>query len=72
VSVPNSLDDGTYDISHFYGRSITLDVVVKPHTGIDATSSPTAAEAVLRDRLLAYMYPGVRPTLIFPSTRTLG
>jgi len=66
VSVPNSLDDGTYDISHFYGaRSITLDVIVKPHTGLDATSSPTAAEAVLRDRLLAYMYPGVRPTLIF-------
>ena len=74
VSVPNALDDGTFDVTRYYGaRSITLDVVLKPHTGLDPTSPPivwpgpgqTAAEAKLRDKLLAYLYPGVRPTLIF-------
>jgi len=66
VAVPNSLDDGTFDVTRFYGaRSITFSIVLKPHTGVDPNSSPTAAEAKLRDRLLAFLYPGVRPTLIF-------
>lgn len=66
VTVPNALDDGTFDVTRFYGaRSITFDIVLKPHSGSAPNSPVTAAEAVLRDRLLAYLYPGVRPTLIF-------
>jgi hypothetical protein len=66
VVVPNSLDDGTYDVTRFYGsRAITLDVVLKPHSGLAPSSAPTAPESVLRDRLLAFLHPGLRALLIF-------
>jgi hypothetical protein len=66
VAVPNSLDDGTFDITKFYGaRSITLDIVLKPHSGISPSSPLLGAESLLRDRLLAFLHPGTRPVLIF-------
>ena len=66
VVVPNSIDDGTFDVTRFYGsRSITLDIAIKSHTGIAPSSTYIAPEAELRDALLAFLYPGARPTLIF-------
>jgi len=66
VVVPNSLDDGTFDVTRYYGaRAITLDVVLKPHAGLGPASRPTAPEPVLRDRLLAFLHPGLRSLLWF-------
>jgi len=66
VVVANSLDDGTFDITRYYGsRAITLDIVLKPHAGLGPMSAPTAPESVLRDRLLAFLYPGLRALLYF-------
>jgi hypothetical protein len=66
VRVPNALDDGTFDVTRFYGaRAISLDIALKPHSGTGPSSPFIAAEAVLRDRLLAFTYPGIRPILVF-------
>jgi Siphovirus-type tail component, C-terminal domain len=66
VSVNNSLDDGTFDVTRFYGaRSVSLDVVLKPYSGVNTTSRFVASESRLRDKLLAYTYPGIRSVLVF-------
>ena len=66
VMIPNALDDGTFDLTRFYGsRAITLDIALKPHSGTGPSSPFIAAESVLRDRLLAYTYPGIRPVMVF-------
>lgn len=67
VKLNNSLNDGTFDITRFYGsRAITLDIVLKGHGGIaPGQGARLGAEAELRDRLLGYMYPAVRPVLLF-------
>jgi hypothetical protein len=65
VRNPNSLDNGSFDNTRYYGaRSITLDVTLKPHSGVDKTSAFIASEAQLRDRLLAFTNPGVRSALL--------
>ena len=66
VKLNNSLDDGTFDVTRFYGaRAVSLDVVLKSHVGLTPASDYINSEAYLRDRLLAYLYPGIRSTLLF-------
>ena len=66
VKLNNSLDDGTFDVTRFFGaRAVSLDVVLKPHQGLTPASYATAPEAQLRDKLLGYLYPGIRPRLLF-------
>jgi hypothetical protein len=66
VTVPNSLDDGNFDVTRYYGpRAISLDIALKPHTGVAPNSPRIMSEAKLRDRLLAYTYPGIRPRIVF-------
>lgn len=66
VKVPNSLDDGNFDVTRFIGaRAVSLDVTLKPHIGLTPASPYVNAEAYLRDRLLAYLYPGIRSRLLF-------
>jgi hypothetical protein len=65
VRVPNSLDNGSFDNTRYYGaRAITLDVTLKPHTGVGPTTGFIASEAQLRDRLKAFTNPGVRSSLL--------
>jgi hypothetical protein len=66
VSINNSLDHGTFDVTRFFGaRAVSLDVTLKPHTGLTPASSKIAPESMLRDKLTGYLYPGIRPTLVF-------
>lgn len=66
VRVNNSLDDGAFDVTRFFGaRAVSLDVTLKSHTGLTPASSYLNPEAVLRDRLLGYLYPGIRSRLLF-------
>src|SRR5580765_1940614 len=59
VKLPNSLDDGTFDVTRFYGaRVVSMDVTLKSHTGITPVSPYIAPESVLRDKLMGYLYPG--------------
>ena len=65
VVYPNSLDDGTYDLTRYIGsRAVTLNIVLRP------TDSPTGVvdvrvEAQMRDALLAFVHPYARPRLLF-------
>jgi Domain of unknown function (DUF4082)/Siphovirus-type tail component, C-terminal domain len=66
VKMNNSLDDGVFDVTRFFGaRSVSLDVTLKSHTGLTPASNYIASEAVLRDKLLGYLYPGIRSTMLF-------
>jgi hypothetical protein len=66
VTLNNSLDDGTYDLTQYIGsRAITLDITLKPHAGLTPLSPFIAAESVLRDRLLRFCHPRARPSLVF-------
>ena len=65
VVYDNSLDDGTYDLTRYVGdRAVSLDIVLRP----TATSSSLAlvrSEPVMRDELLRFAHPTVRPLLVF-------
>ena len=66
VKLNNSLDDGVFDVTRFFGgRAVSLDVTLKSHTGLTPASPYVASEAYLRDRLVGYLYPGIRSRLLF-------
>jgi hypothetical protein len=70
VKLNNALDDGTFDVTRFYGaRSVSLDVTLKSHTGLTPASDFINSESFLRDKLLGYLYPGIRSTLLFSEHR---
>ena len=66
VKLNNSLDHGTFDVTRFFGaRAVSLDVALKPHTGLTPASPRIMSESKLRDKLVGYLYPGIRSTLLF-------
>jgi len=66
VVYPNALDKGTQDLTRWFGnRAISLDITLKPHPGTGPSSGWIASESYLRDQLMAYMTPMIRPRILF-------
>lgn len=59
-------DNGTYDITRYFGaRTVTLDIALRATVDVEGKQPMGVSEPELRDRLLAYLQPGRRPTLVF-------
>lgn len=66
VTYSNSLDDGNFDVTAFFGpRAVTLDMVLRNTPSVDGTGTPIATEAELRDQLMKFLSPARRPILMF-------
>ena len=72
VSYDNSVDSGSFDITRFHGaRSVSLQIALRSSISVNGTGGMIASEAQLRDRLLGYLAPTRRPTLIFTEHQDL-
>jgi hypothetical protein len=66
VSYAATLDDGTFDVTAFVGaRSVSLDIVLRA-TDVSGHPLPSGpSETRMRDDLLKYLSPALRPVLMF-------
>lgn len=66
VAYPNSLDDGTLDVTQFIGaRTVNLQITLRNRNSVTGVGPKIASERELRDRLLAFLHPKRRPLLLF-------
>lgn len=77
VTYNNALEDGAFDLTKFLGpRAVTLELTLKVRASVNDTgprlvipsgpgSGTEVSEAMLRDRIRAYLHPQRRPRLIF-------
>lgn len=62
----NSVDDGTLDDTRFVGsRAVTLDMVLRNTLDIQGRVPMVRSESYMRDQLLKFCSPSVRPVLLF-------